>query len=76
MLEIKESDCFSASDKILYNIFELLQSGQTNAQPAGQPKPEPAKAVSIGKCPVCGKEWSNNGQRLACIRKHKREGKK
>ena len=38
------------------------------------PKPIPAQLpVSIGKCAVCGREWSNNGQRLACVRKHKKE---
>lgn len=73
MLPVKEIDCISVTEKLLYNIMCLLKA---NAQPVEPSKSVPDKCIgSIGKCPVCGKVWDNNGQRLACVRKHKKEGK-
>lgn len=74
MFEIKEIDCISTQDKLLYNILECIQTRNTVVD---SQKPQKGEITQpIGKCPICGKEWANNGQRLACTRKHKKEGKK
>ena len=72
MFDVKERDCITVQEKLLYNIFEAVQGAE---KPQIQLKDKPDKSNGpIGKCPICGKEWGNNGQRLACVRKHKKEG--
>ena len=73
MFDVKPNDCITTQEKLLYNIWQAVQRPVDDCT---DDKPEKlGNHPAIGKCPVCGREWANNGQRLACARKHKKEGK-
>jgi len=71
MFDIKEYECITTQEKLLYNLTELLKGSPKPIKP-----PETVKAGNIGKCSVCGREWANTGDKLACARKHKGDKKK
>lgn len=74
MFKINPNNCITAQEQILYNIMEAVQAPTKPIEPI---KSTPSQLpVSIGKCAVCGREWANVGQKMACGKKHKKEGKK
>lgn len=73
MFKINPETLISNTDKLLYDIRELLIKLCENDKP--EPKEESKKQTNVHKCKICGKEYDNIGKMLACARRHKKEGK-
>jgi hypothetical protein len=83
MFDIKESDHFDTTEKLLFNIWQELRI--LNGAKKAPAKQIPAKKLltkpqsDSEKCKYCGGTHENKGQFLACARKHstkKKEGTK
>lgn len=70
MFKLNEADFITPHEQLLYNIFELLSEKTPKIQNPKEPKKKEIR------CPVCGKVYENQGQMMACARRHKREAQK
>ena len=75
MFDINRADVRGYDNRLLWNIWHELK--QLNELLSVRPPAEGAGAKAPKKliCKVCKTEYDNAGKMLACLRRHKKEGK-
>jgi hypothetical protein len=77
MYKISDRDLVTAEQRLLHNIWQTLQNIESKlCAPDKSDNNKENKLMQKYICPTCGIEHKNMGSKLACIKKHKKEGAK
>ena len=79
MFNLTDKDVIGQTNKLLFNIWKELEKLTESKQYSESIEPDKEQAFIMPKnnlCSFCGKEHTNKGIELACLKKRKKEGAK